>query len=642
LEVYLLQHELDQLSGNYVILQTVTVSGLNQTFLTDINALPPGLGTKPKTARSDLFALKLRYYNDDPKISNTSNDNQMYSKGNIATVYWQAPYKDRMAYSLIYDALDRLKYANFSFISVDDVYYNKGAYDEKIPEYDAIGNIIKLERYGPTSECEENGQMVYKYGPIDRLRYDYGNCGEKSEHLCRVDDTYSGEGAEKGLPAPGGDYAYDANGNLTLDGPKGITISYNYLNLPATASGGQGSIEWYYDATGRKLRKVSGSNSVTYADGIEKYDNGSTFVMHPEGRSAVIPVGEDPLPWHVEFSIRDHLGNTRVAFSDLNDDGRIQLAGTDPSGVPIPEDYTELLQENHYYPFGLNMEGKWYPPLKPERENKHQYNGKEFNDDLGLNWNDYGARWYDAAVGRFTSVDPLADHPNQVDKSTYAYAWNNPVLYDDPDGRCPQCLVGFVIGFGLDVATQIILEGRSLEDVSFGSALASGVAGGLSGGLSTLKNVGTVGKVVASGFIDGGESVAKESIKNGELTFDIEQTASDVLLGAAGGNAKVASDAKIKVQERTLDRATRVAENAVGGPSSGRLQNVKDAKSAIVGSKGVNQAAATATGNTLKHGSNEARGFLKVDSHGEVSTPVMQVAQDNTRVVLPINVNNNN
>jgi len=36
-------------------------------------------------------------------------------------------------------------------------------------------------------------------------------------------------------------------------------------------------------------------------------------------------------------------------------------------------------------------------------------------------------------------VDPLADHPNQVDKSPYAYAWNNPISLTDPDGRCPDC-----------------------------------------------------------------------------------------------------------------------------------------------------------------------------------------------------------
>ncbi len=40
---------------------------------------------------------------------------------------------------------------------------------------------------------------------------------------------------------------------------------------------------------------------------------------------------------------------------------------------------------------------------------------------------------------RFMSVDPLADHPNQVDKSPYAYAWNNPIKLSDPDGRCPIC-----------------------------------------------------------------------------------------------------------------------------------------------------------------------------------------------------------
>lgn len=36
-------------------------------------------------------------------------------------------------------------------------------------------------------------------------------------------------------------------------------------------------------------------------------------------------------------------------------------------------------------------------------------------------------------------VDALSDHPNQIDKSPYAYGWNNPVNLTDPDGNCPVC-----------------------------------------------------------------------------------------------------------------------------------------------------------------------------------------------------------
>ena len=56
-------------------------------------------------------------------------------------------------------------------------------------------------------------------------------------------------------------------------------------------------------------------------------------------------------------------------------------------------------------------------------ENRYRYNGKELNEELGLY--DYGARWYDPAVGRFTGVDPIADHFPHA--STYNYAENEPV-----------------------------------------------------------------------------------------------------------------------------------------------------------------------------------------------------------------------
>lgn len=93
----------------------------------------------------------------------------------------------------------------------------------------------------------------------------------------------------------------------------------------------------------------------------------------------------------------------------------------------------EMLQENHCYPFGLKMEGKWAPQIG--KENKHQYNGKELSTEFGLDWNDYGARFYDPAIGRFPTIDPKAEQFSL--QTPYAYAANNPIKFIDKNGENP-------------------------------------------------------------------------------------------------------------------------------------------------------------------------------------------------------------
>ena len=366
----------------------------------------------------DLFTEKIRY--TDPVYTNPGTGPIQYN-GNISQLETQVAGREAQAYSFKYDDLDRLTEATYT--DVHSAGWNTRGWssqtstDNKYREavtYDKRGNIQTMIRNGLQGSYVSNLIVSY-FAQTDNLSYSYDP--NNPNRLTKVSEssnlTRGFVSANNGVATH---YTYDMNGNLLTDANKNITaIEYNYLNLPQVITfSGNRIIQFVYDASGAKLRKITNNNGTIttydYVGGVEYKNNTLERIANTEG--SIVNNGSGG--YEYEYVLRDHLGNSRVTFNG-NADGTVTV--------------NNIKQINHYYPFGMNTEGNWNGA---NGKNKYQYNGKELNDDFGLGWNDYGARFYDAAVGRWNTVDPLSEKMRR--HSPYNYAFDNPIRFVDPDG----------------------------------------------------------------------------------------------------------------------------------------------------------------------------------------------------------------
>ena len=317
--------------------------------------------------------------------------------GSISSMTWKAGNESTVrGYKFTYDGLDRL--LNGTYGEGEQLNSNSGRYSENVTGYDKNGNITGLERYGRSGSSS--------YGMCDALTYTLNG-----NQMIRVDDQVSiGAGNDetdfKDAVKQANEYTYDANGNLTKDLNKGITgITYNCLNLPNAVTFSDGStITYIYSADGTKLRAVHKIGSVTtttdYCDNVIYENNTAKLLLTGEGYISL-----SDKKYH--YYLQDHQGNNRVV---ADKDGNVE-------------------ETNHYYPFGGVF-------ASSQNVQPYKYNGKELDTKKGLNWYDYGAREYDAVLGRFTTMDPMAEKYYAV--SPYTYCVNNPIKFVDPTGMLTE------------------------------------------------------------------------------------------------------------------------------------------------------------------------------------------------------------
>ena len=278
-------------------LQTIDYTYNVRGWLKQINDPNAGLGT-------DLFAFQI-HYNDPVQSFGTDLFN-----GNISETSWKTANDNaQFRYTYFYDDLNRITKADFA----GGGYWAR--YKLQEVKYDKNGNITLLRRRGHVVANPVRGTSS-DFGDMDNLIYDYGT--SNGNQLYKVRDNQNDTYGFKDSAVDDQDYWYDANGNMTKDDNKGITnITYNHLNLPEIVSLGSDNITYIYDATGLKLKKIVSTGGTTeYAGNYIYKDNVLQYFNHPEGY--VEPDGSGSGGYDYVYQYKDHLGNIRLSYKDVN------------------------------------------------------------------------------------------------------------------------------------------------------------------------------------------------------------------------------------------------------------------------------------------------------------------------------------
>jgi len=469
---------------------------------------------------NDVFGINILYDQVDSRIPNSA-----YFNGRVSAVRWMS--KDasgtasaERSYTFTYDGLQQLANATYQEKQTGNTGFtsNLHGFDE-IFTYDIGGNISSLVRNAST-------QNTNSYVQIDNLAYTYNSSSpyQLQKVTDGTDANHTGLGFQNLTGNTTFTYSYDGNGNMTIDPNKGLTLAYNVLNKTDKITMSLGTNRWIdytYDAGGHLIRKRQFDNNTLvhttdYIDRFLYFDGTLQYFAMPDGR--VLNTGTASAPvFTQEYVITDQQGNARVSFQNNG------------SNVAI------VKQENSYYPSGLIMPHS--PVATPTIENKQLYNGgSEWQKDFSNSPDYYETfyRNYDAALARFIAVDPKAESAESL--TTYNYASNNPVMFNDPLGDVSEAQWNFVLNQyygGITGNYYIPDEGDDSSDGGDGGGGGGGGGGGTSGGGTPTGVPGVYEVSDAAALAHAAEAISKSNGWGNTVAGNLETAYNNLMNGTA-------------------------------------------------------------------------------------------------------------